>query len=201
MDALPGLAGAHGLTVVEDCAQAHGAASAGRRAGTLGNAAAFSFYPTKNLGALGDGGTVVTDDADRRARAPARKYGERGAVPAGRARHNSRLETSSRPPSLAQAPHLERGERAAAGARGALREGLAGLRSSFPTSAPAALHVYHLYVVRSPARDSFRRRCRRRGIARPCTTRAPVHLQPAYARARTWTAAFPVAESLWRARS
>ncbi len=87
VEAISAFAREHDLQVVEDAAQAHGAALGGRRAGTLGDAAAFSFYPTKNLGALGDGGAVVTNDPDVAERARLlRNYGERRTLRVGGAR-------------------------------------------------------------------------------------------------------------------
>jgi dTDP-4-amino-4,6-dideoxygalactose transaminase len=166
MDPILNFARAHGLKVVEDAAQAHGAEYHCRRAGTLGDAAAFSFYPTKNLGALGDGGAIVTDDPGVAERARLlRHFGERE-------RNNSivRHGTTSRLDSLQAAAlsvklvHLGRwNER---------RRELAALYGSVlgdtdlkgPTEAPGRRHVYHLFVVRVPNRDVFRAALQERGI-------------------------------------
>ena len=113
------LARAHGLKVVEDCAQAHGAEYGGRRAGTLGDAAAFSFYPTKNLGALGDGGAVVTDDAEIAERARLlRNYGERTRYETSCAGGTAGSTSCRRRSWSAKLPQLDDVERAPARDRG-----------------------------------------------------------------------------------
>jgi dTDP-4-amino-4,6-dideoxygalactose transaminase len=182
MDPILNFARAHGLKVVEDAAQAHGAEYHCRRAGTLGDAAAFSFYPTKNLGALGDGGAIVTDDPGVAERARLlRHFGERE-------RNNSivRHGTTSRLDSLQAAAlsvklvHLGRwNER---------RRELAALYGSVlgdmdlkgPTEAPGRRHVYHLFVVRVPNRDAFRAALRERGIETLVHYPRAIHQHVAY---------------------
>jgi dTDP-3-amino-3,4,6-trideoxy-alpha-D-glucose transaminase len=149
VDALRGL----GLKIVEDAAQAHGAELRGRRAGTLGDAAAFSFYPTKNLGALGDGGAVVTDDPElaaavRHRRAHGLAAGYEHTVIAG----NSRL-------SEVEAAALRVGLGRLAGGNARRRAVAVAYRAAAPTlqwQAAHDRHVYHLCVARVPDRDAFR---------------------------------------------
>lgn len=140
----------HGLAVVEDAAQAHGATFAGRRAGSVGIAAAFSFYPSKNFGALGDGGAVVSDDTELISRI--RRLANQGRAAGDRYRHdvrgrNSRLDSIQAAVLAVKLPHLDEANlrRAAAMAR---------YRESLPaTCVPLAVHslanpVYHLAIVR-----------------------------------------------------
>jgi dTDP-4-amino-4,6-dideoxygalactose transaminase len=178
MEPLLRLAADHGLLVVEDCAQAHGAEYRGRRAGTFGAAAAFSFYPTKNLGAIGDAGAVVTCDPEVAERARLlRNYGERT-----RFRHvvpgfNSRLDAIQAAVLRAKLPHVEgwnaRRREIATAYSAVLADG-----DTIPPG--GAGHVYHLYVVRSPRRNRLREELARRGIETAIHYPLPVHRQPAY---------------------
>jgi dTDP-4-amino-4,6-dideoxygalactose transaminase len=182
LDPILVLAREHGLSVVEDCAQAHGARYRDRPAGSYGDAAAFSFYPTKNLGALGDGGAVVTDDpvlAERVRRL--RNYGERERFEHVVRGRNSRLDELQAALLIAKLPHLD--------AWNQRRRELAALYDHvlsaaplllLPQEAPGRRHVYHLYVVRSPVRDELRKALAQRGIGTAVHYPTPVHLQPAY---------------------
>jgi dTDP-4-amino-4,6-dideoxygalactose transaminase len=170
-----------GLKIVEDAAQAHGAELPGRRAGTLGDAAAFSFYPTKNLGALGDGGAVVTNDPEIAAAARSlRVYGEQEHYESVRRGWNSRLDELQAALLLVKLAHLEEWtERRRALARRydeALRGG--GVRPQ-PERA-GSRHVRHLYVVRSEERDALRARLAERGIETLVHYPRAVHQHPAY---------------------
>jgi len=169
------------LLLIEDCAQAHGARSGGRPVGTYGDVAAFSFYPTKNLGAFGDGGAVVTADAALAARVRRlRNYGQ-----VDRYRHEDAGGFNSRLDEL-QAALLRVGLRRL-DADNAVRQRLADRYLSrlrvpaLPCSMPGTDHVYHLFVVRHPDRDGFREGLRRRGVETLVHYPIPVHLQPAYA--------------------
>jgi dTDP-4-amino-4,6-dideoxygalactose transaminase len=157
MDAVGRLCRQNGALLVEDCAQAHAATIGGQRVGTFGDAAAFSFYPTKNLGALGDGGAVVTnDDAVAAAVRTLREYGwtqrYRSDIPG----KNSRLDEIQAAVLRVKLAHLDddtaRRRRVAAFYDGALA-GCDGL--SLPEPDPS--HVYHQYVVRTPERDELLR--------------------------------------------
>ncbi len=181
MDPILRLAEQAGVPVVEDCAQAHGAAYAGRRAGSLGRAGAFSFYPTKNLGAAGDGGAVTTDDPNVAERARLlRNYGERE-----RFRHvlrgrNSRLDPLQAAILRAKLPHLDRWNERRREVAAAYTAALTDTAVRPPTEATGRLHAYHLYVVRAPERDRFRSSLRERGVETDVHYPLPVHRQPAY---------------------
>jgi dTDP-4-amino-4,6-dideoxygalactose transaminase len=171
----------HGVVLIEDCAQAHGARWRDRHAGTFGLTGCFSFYPTKNLGALGDAGAVVTDApevADRLRRL--RQYGQQDRYHHVERGVNSRLDElqaavlRSRLPSLAAANARRR--EIADYYMGAL-DGTAvrPLRTS-----PDALHAFHLFVVRVDGRDSFRRELLGEGIETLVHYPRPVHGHPPY---------------------
>ena len=186
MDAITAIATSHGLAVLEDCAQAHGARYKDHMAGTIGAAAAFSFYPTKNLGALGDGGAVATNDAALAEELAAlRQYGWKqryiSAVPG----INSRLDPIQAAILRIQLRYLN--------ADNAARRSLAALYTAklnacgliLPQTAPWAKPVFHLYVVRCPNdRENFMNFLRKKGVGTAIHYPQPVHLQPAY-RTRT----------------
>ena len=181
MAPLVDFARAHGLRVVEDAAHAHGAEYEGRRAGTLGDAAAFSFFPTKNLGALGDGGAVVTSDPDVGERARLlRSYGEQERFTHVLKGRNSRLDALQAACLSAKLPFLEErnGRRRAIAAR--YDEALEGTDTQAPVEAEGRRHAYHLYVVRSPRRDELRARLAERRIETAVHYPLPIHHQPAY---------------------
>ncbi|MGY4909545.1 DegT/DnrJ/EryC1/StrS family aminotransferase [Micromonospora aurantiaca (nom. illeg.)] len=177
------LASRHGLAVLEDCAQAHGARYHGRLAGTLGDAAAFSFYPTKVLGAYGDGGAVVTDDDSvQRALRRLRYYGmEERYYVVQTPGHNSRLDE-------VQAEILRRKLRRlddyVAGRRAVAdryAEGLADSGLVLPTTAPGNDHVYYVYVVRHPARDTILAELRKHDVHLNISYPWPVHTMTGFA--------------------
>jgi dTDP-4-amino-4,6-dideoxygalactose transaminase len=176
------IAARHGLRVIEDCAQAHGASLRGRAVGGWGDLAAFSFYPTKNLGALGDGGMVVTRDPDLEERLRMlRQYGwdERrvSAFPG----MNSRLDEIQAAVLRVRLRHLEAENEQRRALAEAYTRRLANSEVTVPTAPPDARHVYHQYVVRTPERDELRRRLGHDGIATAIHYPIPVHRQPAYA--------------------
>ncbi len=171
----------YGLRVIEDCAQAHGAVYRGRRVGAWGDLGAFSFYPTKNLGAFGDGGMVVTDDPELAERVRLlREYGwaERyvSAVPG----FNSRLDELQAAVLRVKLRHLEADNRRRAEIAARYEAGLAGTAVRPPRVRPGATHVYHLYVVRSARREELRAFLARQGVGTAVHYPVPVHLQPAY---------------------
>ena len=189
MDGILSLAERHDLVVVEDAAQAHGAAYRGRRCSTLGAAGAFSFYPTKNLGAYGDGGAVVTNDVALAERLVLlRNYGWSERYYSAIKGYNSRLDELQAAVLGAKLPYLDRWNarrrRLAALYTAALAgDTLGGTGAStiqVPTEAAWATHAYHLYVVRLPERDRVQARLRERGIATQIHYPVPVHLQEAY---------------------
>jgi dTDP-4-amino-4,6-dideoxygalactose transaminase len=169
-----------GVPVVEDAAQAHGAARDGRRAGTLGRAAAFSFYPTKNLGALGDAGAVVTgDDALATRIRRLRNYGEEAKYVNAEPGYNSRLDELQAAILRAKLPHLERWNAERRRIAAAYDELLADTSVATPLADEG--HVYHLYVVRSRERDALRDHLAAAGIGSQVHYPTPVHRQRAYA--------------------
>jgi len=198
MDALAEAIGGRDIKVLEDACQAHGAEYKGRRCGALGDAAAFSFYPTKNLGALGDGGAVTTRDpalADH-VRMLA-NYGSREKYRHEIAGRNSRLDSLQAAVLSVKLPHLDvwnarRGELA-------LRYlmGLADLRGlGLPPVRGWARPIWHVFPVRAPGvRDELQKFLATRGVGTNIHYPIPVHLQPCYA--GRWAAGdFPVAEQL-----
>ncbi|MEQ3552799.1 DegT/DnrJ/EryC1/StrS family aminotransferase [Pseudonocardia nematodicida] len=196
------LAGRYGLALVEDCAQAHGARRHGRLAGTFSDAAAFSFYPTKVLGAYGDGGAVVTDDAGTdRALKQLRYYGMETVYYVVRSPgHNARLDA-------VQAEILRRKltrlDTYVAGRQAVARryeEGLADLTGpgelQLPATAPGNTHVYYVYVVRHPRRDEIIEALAARGIGLNISYPWPVHTMSGFAHLGQGDRSLPVTERL-----
>jgi dTDP-4-amino-4,6-dideoxygalactose transaminase len=175
------LARAYGLRVIEDCAQSHGALYRGRPTGSFGDIACFSFYPTKNLGALGDAGITATDDAGlATALREIREYGWRERYVSAIAGINTRLDPIQAAILGVKLPRLtaDNARRQAIAAR--YDHGLAGVPLALPHRRADATHVYHQYVVRSPARDRLREHLRAAAIGTGIHYPVPVHLQPAY---------------------
>jgi dTDP-4-amino-4,6-dideoxygalactose transaminase len=189
------LAGEYGLKVIEDAAQAHGARYAGRPAGSLGDAGCFSFYPTKNLGAYGDAGMVVTDDGEVAERLRMlRNYGEE-AKNRNRIRgFNSRLDELHAAILRTKLKHLAGWIAARRGHAQLYGELLEGMALTLPAEVPPAEHSYHLYVVRSSDRDGLRRHLEERGVGTSVHYPVPVHEQPAYRDLDYSTGGFPHAE-------
>ena len=171
----------HGVPVIEDCAQAHGATIGGRKVGTFTEVATFSFYPTKNLGALGDGGMLATQDAERASRIAAlRRYGWRTHYISDDIGVNSRLDELQAAILRVKLRHLDaqnaRRQLIAAVYDAALR----GTALAPPVRRDGCGHVFHLYVVRTPDRAAFQTRLRAAGIGTGVHYPSPVHQQPAY---------------------
>jgi dTDP-4-amino-4,6-dideoxygalactose transaminase len=196
LTALSDIAAAKGVLLVEDCAQSHGARWNGRRAGSLGLAGAFSFYPTKNLGAVGDGGAVVTSDPEVAAKARLlRNYGERERFEHVLHGFNSRLDALQAAVLRAKLPYLDDANRRRQELAARYDELLAATALVTPSVAPGAEHVFHLYVVQARRRDDFRSSLADAGIGTAVQYPTPVHRQPAYT-ALDVPGGFPVAESL-----
>ena len=196
MEAILAVARAHGLLVVEDCAQAHGALSRGQRAGTLGDAAAFSFYPTKNLGALGDGGAVVTNRADVAERLRLlRQYGWRERYVSDVAGYNSRLDELQAAILRVRLRHLDADNDARRRLAARYDAALDGLPVARPCVRPADRAVYHLYVIAAGDRDALAAHLAARGIGTGVHYPVPVHLQPAYAALGAGPGSLPVTEA------
>ncbi len=197
MDAILEVAARHGLRVIEDGAQAHGAACRGRRLGAHGDAVAWSFYPGKNLGALGDGGAITTDDAALAARLRAlRNYGSQRKYHNDEIGFNSRLDELQAALLRAKLPALdaENAHRGRIAAR--YLQGLQGLDLVLPQVPDWAAPVWHLFVVRHPQRDALAARLAARGIGTVIHYPVPPHLQPAYAGLGLAAGSLPLAERL-----
>ena len=200
MPPIMALARQHGLKVIEDAAQAHGALCHGGVAGQLGDAAAFSFYPGKNLGALGDGGAVTTnDDALAEQIRTLRNYGSKvkyyNEVPG----YNSRLDELQAALLSVKLPKLPAdNERRRAIAALYTRElaGIPGLQ--LPHVPDWAVPVWHLYVVRHARRDALAKTLAEQGIGTVVHYPVPPHLQPAYAGLGFKQGDFPIAEAIHR---
>jgi dTDP-4-amino-4,6-dideoxygalactose transaminase len=181
MEPLLAVARRHGLRVIEDACQAHGARYRGRAAGTLGDVGCFSFYPAKNLGALGDGGMVVTNDSNLAERLRLlRNYGQREKYYHSMPGTNSRLDELQAAFLRAKLPHLDDWNSRRQAVARSYREHIRSRHVRLPDEAPWGTHVYHLFVVRSPARDALQRHLAASGIGTLIHYPVPVHEQEAY---------------------
>jgi dTDP-4-amino-4,6-dideoxygalactose transaminase len=186
----------HGLTVIEDAAQAHGACYDGRRAGSIGHAAAFSFYPAKNLGAYGDGGMVVTNDpvtADKIRRL--RNYGQKVKYEHPVIGTNSRLDTIQAAVLRVKLRHLDRWNSARGEHAASYNALLAGSPIVLPKTAQKCTHVYHVYVIQLDRRSEVQELLRARGIGTGIHYLIPVHMQGACAGLGYRKGDFPVTEN------
>ncbi|KAB8190958.1 DegT/DnrJ/EryC1/StrS family aminotransferase [Nonomuraea phyllanthi] len=200
MAPLERLAAEHDLVIMEDCAQAHGARHHGRVAGSMGHAAAFSFYPTKVLGAYGDGGAVITSDGEvDRALRRLRYYGmEKTYYVVSTPGHNARLDEVQAEILRRKLTRLDAylaGRRAVA-ARYA--EGLAGTDLVLPVTAEGNEHAYYLYVVRHPRRDEIIEALRAYDIHLNISYPWPVHTMSGFAHLGLGPGSLPVTEALAR---
>lgn len=200
MDPILKFARQHGLAVIEDAAQAHGAEYKGRRAGSMGDAAGFSFYPGKNLGALGEAGAVVTNDAalaDKmrtlRDHGQSRKY------------HHSMIGWNGRMDGIqagclsVKLRHLEKGNDLRRARAQQYERGFAGMEGVIaPFAADFSKHVYHVYAIRVLERDRVMKALEEKGIATGVHYPIPVHLQEAYSHLGKREGSFPVAERIAR---
>jgi dTDP-4-amino-4,6-dideoxygalactose transaminase len=194
MDSIVKISRAYGLTVVEDCAQAHGVALAGRQAGTWGDIAAFSFYPTKNLGALGDAGAVATNSAALAEEVRLlREYGWRERYISEKVGFNSRLDEIQAAILRVQLQYLEQNNIRRREIAAMYDEALEGI-VNVPVQLADARHVYHQYVIRTKQRDALRGFLKERGIATLVHYPSPIHLQPAYAQCPTAPSGLPFTE-------
>jgi aminotransferase EvaB len=182
----------HGAKVLEDCAQSHGAVVAGRRAGTWGDAAAYSFYPTKNLGALGDGGAVYSADPAVAAQVRLlRQYGWRTRYVSDIPGRNSRLDELQAAVLRVNLRHLETGNDRRRMLATRYLDGLGTAGLVLPRIAPGVTPAWHQFTVRTPRRDALLAHLAERGIRCGVLYPVPLHRQPAYADA---TAVLPVTE-------
>jgi dTDP-4-amino-4,6-dideoxygalactose transaminase len=194
MDPILEIARAHGLRVVEDACQAHGAEYRGRRVGALGDLGCFSFYPGKNLGAYGEGGAVVTDDEDLAGTVRAlRHWGQTRKYHHELKGFNYRLEELQAAILRVKLRHLDDWTEARRAHARRYDQRLAGVVPT-PVEMPYARHVYHVYAIRTGARGRLERALAEAGVHTGVHYPAPVHLQPAYADLGYGPGAFPVSE-------
>ncbi|HKJ59104.1 MAG TPA: DegT/DnrJ/EryC1/StrS family aminotransferase, partial [Halobacteriales archaeon] len=199
MDRLSELADEHDVALVEDAAQAHGAALGGRRAGSLGDVACFSFYPTKNM-TTGEGGMITTDrEAVAEAAARFVNHG-RGDAPDGGSGydhvdlgHNLRMTSIAAAIGLVQLERLPRFVRARRRNAGRLTEALADVPVGTPADPPDGRHAYHQYTIKHDDRDGLAAHLEDAGVSTGVYYPKPIHEQPAYAGVE---ASAPVAERL-----
>lgn len=182
MPAILDIARQHGLMVVEDCAQSHGAVFQGKKTGSFGDLAAFSFYPTKNLGAIGDGGMVVTDDPHLAQQIRLlREYGWQERYISYFAGTNSRLDELQAAILRVKLEYLDQDNRRRQSIARRYSSALAESGISLPQTSPGATHVFHQYVVRTAKRDDLKAYLGNQGIGTLIHYPVPVHKQPAYA--------------------
>ena len=200
MDPILDVASRHGLHVVEDAAQAHGALYKGRPCGSIGTAGCFSFYPGKNLGAYGDGGMVVTDDPDLAARMRRlRNYGQRVKYHHEEKGLNARLDTLQAAILTVKLRHLRSWNEARVAHAERYRDSLMGVGDlAFQRQAPYSTHVYHLFVVETAHRDALRKRLAAAEIQTGVHYPIPIHLQQAYRDLNHREGDFPEVERLAR---
>ena len=199
LDPLVAIARRLGLALVEDACQAHGADYRGRTVGTFGDAAAFSFYPSKNLGAAGDGGAVTTRDAELADRIRAlREHGQLAKDVHELPGFTSRLDATQAAVLFIKLHHLTEWNEQRRTVAGIYQNRLAPSGVQLPVEAPGRRHVFHLYPIRVSDRDTVRTELRERGIGTGAHYPVPVHLQPGYRRLGYPEGSFPEAES-WAA--
>ena len=200
MQSLRSLAGQAGLAIVEDACQAHGAERDGLRAGAGGLAGAFSFYPAKNLGAMGDAGALTTDDESLAAAVRAlREHGQRRKYHHDLEGYTARLDTIQAIVLELKLRLLDGWNEERRAAARFLSEALAGVGDLIlPEVAPGSTPVWHLYVVRTADPEALAEFLRERGIATGRHYPEPVHLAPAYAHLGYAAGSFPVAEQVAR---
>jgi dTDP-4-amino-4,6-dideoxygalactose transaminase len=200
MDRVLEVAGRHGLPVIEDACQSHGARYKGRRTGSMGAFGAFSFYPSKNLGAYGDAGALTTNDAGLAERVHMmRNYGQRAKYEHVYLAWNRRLDTMQAAVLRVKLPHLDAWNQSRRRIASLYGELLAGSPSVLlPHSAPDVEHVYHLYVIQVDGRDLVQADLAARGIGTGIHYPLPIHLQEAYRGQGFGPGSFPVAEAAAR---
>ncbi len=181
MVAIAAIAAQHSLHVIEDCAQAHGARLEGRQVGTWGDIAAFSFYPTKNLGALGDGGAVVTNDAELAQRLrDLRMYGWRERYISESAGMNSRLDDLQAAILRVKLRHLNAANARRQQIAELYHQALGDLPVVLPPRSTDVQHVYHQFVIRIAEREALRAHLQANQIDAAVLYPLPIHQQPAY---------------------
>ena len=196
MDRIQEVAARHSLPLIEDACQSHGARYKGRRTGSMGAFGAFSFYPSKNLGAYGDAGALTTNDSELADRVRMmRNYGQRAKYDHTYLAWNRRLDTLQAAVLRVKLPHLDAWNESRRRIAALYGELLAGSAVTLPHSAPDVQHVYHLYVIEVDDRDRLQTQLTERGIGTGIHYPVPIHLQEAYRKAGFHAGWFPVTES------
>ena len=197
MDPILDIARRHGVIVIEDAAQAHGAEYKGRRCGSMGTLAGFSFYPGKNLGAYGEGGAVVTSDPELARQVRLRRsWGEAKRYEHQVKGFNYRMDGIQGAILRVKLRHMEAWTEARRARAAEYRRLLEGSGVIAPEERSDCRHVYHVFAVRAPQRDALRASLQDAGIQTGVHYPIPVHLQPAYQDLGYARGAFPVAEAV-----
>jgi dTDP-4-amino-4,6-dideoxygalactose transaminase len=198
MDGIMAVARRHGLFVLEDACQAHGAMYRGRRVGSLGDAAAFSFYYSKNLGAYGEGGMAVTNDRALATRMQMlRNHGSKAKNRHALLGYNARLDEIQAAVLRVKLPRLDRWNTLRRNWARQYTQQLADLEEiTTPVELPHVSHVYHLYVIQTAERDALQQWLKRHDIATGVHYPVPVHLQEAYRGLGYPAGSLPVTEAL-----
>ena len=197
MDSIMAIAKKHGLKVVEDCAQAHGATYKGKKVGTFGDAAGFSFYPGKNLGALGDAGATVTNDEElsRKIRALG-NYGSDYKYHHIYKGNNSRLDELQAAFLAAKLPHLEGMNEERRRIAALYTEGIKNSKVITPYVFPDCVPVWHIYGIRCAERDALEKHLNAKRIGTNKHYPIPMHLQECYKDLNIPKGALPIAEEI-----
>lgn len=199
MDPILAIAKEHNLYIVEDCAQAHGAEYKGQKVGTFGHLAAFSFYPGKNLGALGDAGAVVTDDEELAAKVRALgNYGSDYKYHHIYKGHNSRLDELQAAFLQAKLPLLDKMNEHRRQTAGRYLREIKNPRITLPQVIPEALPVWHVFAVRSSQRDNLENYLTEKGVGTNKHYPIPIHRQDCYSDLNLMEGVLPIAEEISR---
>jgi dTDP-4-amino-4,6-dideoxygalactose transaminase len=197
MDAILEIANRHAIPVIEDACQAHGAKYQGRKAGSLGVAGCFSFYPGKNLGACGEGGAVTTDDPELAHRIQMwRDHGSKQKYVHQFPGLNMRMDGIQGGILTVKLRHLDHWNEQRRQAAAQYRKALAGTGIILPAEMPWGKHMYHLYVIQADDRDALRHRLEAAGIESGLHYPVPLHLQEAYRSLGYRQGSFPVTEGV-----
>ncbi len=197
MDSILKIAKKNDLKVIEDACQAHGAEYKGKRVGSIGNYGAFSFYPGKNLGGYGDGGAVTTNDEELSKKLKQmRNYGQTERYHHRYLAWNSRLDTIQAAILLVKLKYLKSWSKARLNAAKLYNKLLKDLPVITPQIPEDSIHVFHLYVIRTPKRDLLSDYLNKEGIATGLHYPVPIHLQEAYKQLGHSKGDFPVSEKL-----
>jgi dTDP-4-amino-4,6-dideoxygalactose transaminase len=187
----------HKLLLIEDCAQSHGAIAAGKKTGTWGHISAFSFYPTKNLGAIGDGGAIVTNDPELASKAKLlREYGWKERFISMEHGMNTRLDEIQAAILNVKLKYLDLDNRRRKKIASTYKAGLAGLPIRLPECYLGDEPVFHQFVIRTSDRDKLQSFLLQNGIQTAIHYPLPIHQQPAYSKASVDPVHLPVSEQV-----